>query len=71
MRLFNFESKTPDGDKILLAVALHDSVKYGEFGSRRYCDNAHDRAAADMVSSNKDTFTKDKTYMRQTYIYGG
>jgi hypothetical protein len=58
MRLFNFESKTLDGDKILLAVALHDSVKYGEFGTRRYCDNAHDKAAADMISSNKDTFTK-------------
>jgi len=58
MRLFNYESKTLDGDKMLLAVALHDAVKYGEFGTRKYCDNAHDRASADMVSSNKGTFTK-------------
>ena len=58
MRLFNIEKNTPDGDKMLLAVALHDSVKYGEFGTRKYCDNGHDKAAADMVSSNKETFTK-------------
>jgi len=28
-RMFNIEKNTPDADKILLAVALHDSLKYG------------------------------------------
>jgi len=58
MRLFGFESKTIEGDKLLLAIALHDALKYGEFGSRKYCDNSHDKTAADMVSTNKGTFTK-------------
>lgn len=57
-RLFNIESKTVEADTMLLSIALHDSLKYGQFGSRKYCDNSHDKTAADMVSSNKDTFTK-------------
>jgi hypothetical protein len=57
-RLFNYKSKTTDGDKMLFAVALHDSLKYGTLGTRRHTDNKHDKEAADMVASNRETFLK-------------
>jgi hypothetical protein len=58
LRMFDIESKTSDADKILFAIALHDSVKYGNLGTRKYCDNAHDKEAADMIASNESTFRK-------------
>ena len=58
LRLFDIESNTTEADKILFAVALHDSLKYGNLGTRKYCDNAHDKESADMVSSNESTFKK-------------
>lgn len=58
IKMFNYSSKTSDSDTILLAIALHDSLKYGEFGTRKYTDIQHDKEAADMVASNKDTFLK-------------
>ena len=57
-RMFNVEKKTAKADSILFAVALHDSLKYGKLGTRRYCDNSHDKLGADMISGNKDTFLK-------------
>jgi len=57
-RLFGIRSKTTDVDKLLFAVALHDSLKYGTLGTRRYVDNGHDKNAADMVSENKEIFEK-------------
>jgi hypothetical protein len=58
MRLFGYKNKTSDGDKLLFAVALHDSLKYGALGNRKHTDNGHDKEAADMVASNKETFLK-------------
>jgi len=58
LRMFNIEIKTPDADKLLLAAALHDALKYGKLGTRKYVDNSHDKTAADMVSENKNTFLK-------------
>lgn len=57
-KMFDIQKNTPDGDKLLFAVALHDTLKYGELGSRRHTDNSHDKQAADMIASNKDTFLK-------------
>jgi hypothetical protein len=57
-RMFNINSKTTDADKMLFAVALHDSLKYGEMGTRKHTDAKHDKNAADMVSQNKETFQK-------------
>lgn len=57
-RLFGIEPETTDVDKLLFAVALHDSLKYGTLGTRRYVDNGHDKNAADMISENKETFEK-------------
>lgn len=57
-RMFNITSKTPDADKMLFAVALHDSLKYGQLGTRKHTDYQHDKNAADMVSQNKETFQK-------------
>jgi len=55
-RLFGFELRTTDLDKLLFAISLHDILKYGEMGSRRHTDVKHDKEAADMVSNNKKTF---------------
>jgi len=57
-RMFNIEKNTPDADKFLLAVALHDSLKYGKLGTRKHTDYAHDKNAADLVCSNKETLLK-------------
>ena len=58
LRMFGVNSKTPDGDKILIAVALHDSLKYGNLGTRKHTDKEHDKLAADMIASNEGTFKK-------------
>jgi len=60
-RMFNINSNTEDADKMLFAVALHDSLKYGELGTRKHTDYKHDKNAADMVSQNKETFQKIMT----------
>lgn len=57
-RMFSITTKTTEADKLLFAVALHDSLKYGELGTRKHTDKAHDKNAADMVSQNKETFQK-------------
>jgi hypothetical protein len=58
LTMFDIEKNTSDADKLLIAVVLHDSLKYGKLGSRKHTDNKHDKEAADMISSNKDTFLK-------------
>lgn len=60
-RMFSIQPKTADADKLLFAVALHDSLKYGELGTRKHTDKQHDKHAADMVSQNKETFQKIMT----------
>ena len=57
-RMFNAGPRTPDGDKLLMAVALHDALKYGNLGTRKHTDKEHDKNAADMIASNEDTFSK-------------
>ena len=57
-RLFGIELKTTNCDKLLFAVALHDSLKYGQLGTRKFTDSKHDKNAGDMVSENKETFEK-------------
>lgn len=57
-KLFNFEKKTPNADMLLMAIALHDSLKYGKFGDTPHTDYKHDRTAADMIKSNEETFLK-------------
>jgi len=58
LKVFDIKIKTIDADKILMAIALHDSLKYGVQGSRKHTDRQHDKLAADMIASNKDTFMK-------------
>ena len=57
-RMFNIKTKTTEADKMLFAIALHDSLKYGKMGNRKHTDYVHDKNAADMVSQNKETFQK-------------
>jgi hypothetical protein len=58
MRLFGYSDKTSDADKVLFAVSLHDSLKYGTLGNRKHTDKQHDKEAADMIASNRETFLK-------------
>lgn len=58
LRMFNYKPKTTDADTLLLAIAFHDSLKYGQFANRKHTDGKHDKEAADMISSNKETFRK-------------
>ncbi len=57
-RMFNINKNTSDADKMLLAIALHDTLKYGKLGTRKHTDYQHDKNAADMIAQNRDTFIK-------------
>ena len=57
-RLFNIRKKTSDCDSLLFSVVLHDALKYGQLGTRKHTDSAHDKEAGDMIASNKETFLK-------------
>lgn len=71
-RMFDIQSKTTDADKMLFAAGLHDSLKYGNLGTRKHTDRRHDKEAADMVSSNKNTFlkvlTEDQFYSMEEMV---
>jgi hypothetical protein len=56
--MFNYSNRSSDTDKLYLAIALHDSLKYGQLGTRKYTDNKHDQQAANMIHENKDSFLK-------------
>lgn len=56
LRMFNIKKKTSKADSILFSVVLHDSLKYGPMGTRKFTDNQHDKQAADMIESNRKTF---------------
>lgn len=58
IRMFGYEPKTLDSDIIFLAIALHDSLKYGKWGNRKHSDREHDQRAGDMIRDNRDTFLK-------------
>ena len=58
IRMFDLKPKTSDADTIFFAIALHDSLKYGKFGSRIHTDTMHDKKAADVICENKDIFLK-------------
>jgi hypothetical protein len=58
LHMFGVEPKTPESDKLLLAGALHDTLKYGVNGHRPHTDNKHDKIAADIISQNKEMFLK-------------
>lgn len=55
-RMFSIKSKTSEADMLLLAITLHDCLKYGDNGQRRHTDNKHDKAAGDMIRENRETF---------------
>jgi hypothetical protein len=58
IRMFNIEPKTNESDVIFLALVIHDSLKYGEFGSRKFSDKTHDKQAADMIEANREALLK-------------
>jgi 23S rRNA maturation-related 3'-5' exoribonuclease YhaM len=64
MRMFSVDKRSSDGDVLLLAVALHDALKYGMFGTQRHTDYSHDKLMGDVIVENEDTlreiFTEDQ-----------
>lgn len=46
------EPRSVLSDTILVAIALHDGLKYGEDGMRKHTNNAHDRAMADWIHND-------------------
>jgi hypothetical protein len=58
IRLFGYEPKSVNADVIFLAIAFHDSLKYGKFGTNKHTDYNHDKNAADMIKYNENTFLK-------------
>lgn len=57
-RMFSINPKTSQADILLIAIVLHDSLKYGNNGERLHTDSEHDKTAADMVNQNKKIFEK-------------
>lgn len=60
LRMFGLSPQTSQSDALLLSIVFHDSLKYGEtgYGNNGHTLNTHDKLAADMILSNKDTFRK-------------
>jgi hypothetical protein len=55
MRMFNINKRTSDGDMMLLAVALHDALKYGKHGTLKHTDYNHDRMMGNVIVENDST----------------
>jgi len=58
LRMFNINPKTSEADLLFLAISLHDSLKYGDHGSRKFTDKTHDKLAADMIEGNREALLK-------------
>jgi len=57
--IFNIEKNTTEADTLLLAISLHDCLKYGvQPEGAPHTDHTHDQRAADMVNRNKEIFLK-------------
>ena len=61
MRMFGIQLKTAQSDSLIFAVILHDALKYGKLGTLKHTSRSHDKLAADMISENKETFSKIMT----------
>jgi len=55
---FNVTPTTTDADMILLAIVLHDSMKYGKEGELKHTTGKHDQLVGNMVEANKKTIQK-------------
>jgi len=59
IKLFGIKPKTRDADVLYLAIALHDSYKYGiNPQGRRFTDTKHEKIIADKVKANRDKFKR-------------
>jgi hypothetical protein len=55
LRMFGVKKRTSDGDVILLAVVWHDAFKYGENGTHKHTNPAHDKLMGDVIAENEST----------------
>lgn len=53
MRLLGFKSKSSEGDAFLIAIALHDGMKYGKDGTRQHTTSDRDKLMADFIHNSK------------------
>jgi len=59
IRMFGCQIKSDRASAILLAIALHDRVKYGHVEPlREHTDNAHDQNMANILEKNKERIQK-------------
>ncbi len=54
--MFGVDLKTKDSDIILMSIALHDGLKYGEDGIRKHTLREHDSLMANVIENNKTVF---------------
>lgn len=53
IRMFGGKMKSTQNDAIVMAIILHDILKYGPKGNMPHTNNYHDRAIGDMLEKNK------------------
>ncbi len=58
MKMFGSKEKTGYTDALLLSIALHDILKYGDKGTRKHTTNKHDKMIADNILGNPKIFLK-------------
>ncbi len=56
--MFGFHKKMVELDLLLIGVALHDIVKYGNDNDGDHTDNTHDKLIADRIADKRTTFLK-------------
>ncbi len=56
--MFGINKETVECDLLLIGVAIHDIVKYGNNNDRKFCDNAHDRLIANRIQEKRDIFIR-------------
>ena len=56
--MLGMKPKTQECDTVLLAIVLHDSVKYGENIRSPHTSRFHDQLIGNKVIKNKDSFMK-------------
>lgn len=58
MRMFDTKPNTSKGDALMLSIAMHDMLKYGEHGERKHTTGKHDQMIGDLISGNFETLRK-------------
>ena len=58
IRMFNDVPKSTQNDAYLMAIVLHDCMKYGKNGNTPHTYSHHDKAMADLLERNREILMK-------------